>query len=111
VVVYSESEWAGDVKNQISVIGFIIYLLGIPICCRSKGQKGVTLSSIEVEYMAMSEAVKEICFIFYLLREMVIPVKLPIMVRIDNFVELINKNVNKDNYKRHLVKFLKEIDG
>jgi hypothetical protein len=66
------------------VTGFIIYLLGVPICWRSKGQKGVTLSRSEAEYMAVSEALKEILYIFYLLRDMGIPVKFPIMVRIDN---------------------------
>jgi hypothetical protein len=60
LVSYCESDWAGDAKIRISVTGFIIYLLGVPICWRSKGQKGVTLSSSEAEYVAISEAVKEI---------------------------------------------------
>jgi hypothetical protein len=59
-VSYCNSNWAGDAETRISVIGFIIYLLGVPICWRSKGQKGVTLSSSEAEYVAISEAVKEI---------------------------------------------------
>jgi hypothetical protein len=61
-----------------------MYLLGVPICWRSKAQKGVTLSSSKAEYLAMSEAVKEIRFIYYLLRSMFIKVKLPIIVRCDN---------------------------
>jgi hypothetical protein len=52
------------------VIGFIIYLLGIPISFKSKVKKGVTLSSSVAGYVAMLEAVKEICFLFYLLRDM-----------------------------------------
>ena len=84
LVCYSDSDWAGDPENRISVTGFIIYLLGAPICWRSKGQKGVTLSSREAEYVAMSEAVKEIRFIFYLLKGMGVEVKLPIIVRCDN---------------------------
>jgi hypothetical protein len=66
------------------VTGFIIYLLGAPICWRSKGQKGVTLSSSEAEYVAMLEAVKEIRFIYFLLKGMGFDVKLPIIVRCDN---------------------------
>jgi hypothetical protein len=77
LVVYIDSDWAGDVENWISVTRFIIYLFGVPICSRSKGQKGATLLSSEEEY------VKEICFIFHLLRDMGFPVKLPIMVRTD----------------------------
>jgi hypothetical protein len=35
--------WAGDPETRVSVTGFIIYLLSVPICWRSKSQKGVTL--------------------------------------------------------------------
>ena len=84
MVSYCNSDWAGDAETRISVTGFIIYLLGVPICWRSKGQKGVTLSSSEAEYAAMSEAVKENRFVYYLLENLGISVKLPINVRIDN---------------------------
>jgi hypothetical protein len=39
--------------------------MNVPVCWRSKAQKGVTLSSSEAEYVAMSEAFKEIKFIYY----------------------------------------------
>jgi hypothetical protein len=81
---YSNSDWAGNPENRISVTGFIIYLLGVPIHWRSKGQKGVTLSSSEAEYIAMLEAVKDIRFIYFLLKGMGVDVKLPIVVRCDN---------------------------
>jgi hypothetical protein len=42
------------------VTGYVIYLLNIPVCLRSKLQKGVTLLSTEAEYTAISEAVKEV---------------------------------------------------
>jgi hypothetical protein len=62
ILIYSHSDWAGDSVNRISITGFIIYLLGTPICWRIKDQKGVTLSSSQAEYVAMSEALKEIRF-------------------------------------------------
>jgi hypothetical protein len=83
LVSYCNSNWAGDAETRISVTGLIIYLLGVPICWRSKGQKGVTLSSSEAEYVAISEAVKEIRFIYYL-ESIGMTVKLPIVVRCDN---------------------------
>jgi Reverse transcriptase (RNA-dependent DNA polymerase) len=68
MVSYSDSDWAGDPDSRISVMGFVIYLLGASICWRSKGQKGVTLSTNEAEYVAMSEAVKVLdLFITYYL--------------------------------------------
>jgi hypothetical protein len=84
LVSYSNSDWAGNPETRVSVTGFIIYLLGAPICWRSKGQKGVTLSISKAEYVAMSEAVKEIRFIHFLLKGMGVDVKLPIAVRCDN---------------------------
>jgi hypothetical protein len=84
MVSYSDSDWAGNPDSRISVTGFVIYLLGAPICWRSKGQKGVTLSSSEAEYVTMSGTVKEIGFIYYLLSGMGVQIKLPIVVRCDN---------------------------
>jgi hypothetical protein len=45
------------------VTGFVIYLLDVPVCWRLKSQKGVTLSSTEAKYVAISEAVKELKFV------------------------------------------------
>jgi hypothetical protein len=61
------------------------------------------LSSSKAEYAAMSEAVKEIHFIFYLLRSMFIEVKLPIVVRYDN-VEAIfmAENLSSEVCTRHV---------
>jgi hypothetical protein len=58
--------------------------LGIPICWRSKGQRGITLSSSEAKYVATSEAVKDIRFVHYFLVSLGISVKLPIILRTDN---------------------------
>jgi hypothetical protein len=103
VVVYSDSNWAGDTENWISITGFIIYLLGVPICWRSKGQKGVTLSTSEAEYVAMSEAVKEIRFVYYLLESLGISVKLPIIVRIDNIEAIfMAENASSGVRTRHI---------
>jgi hypothetical protein len=82
--IFCDSEWAGDSKTRISVTGFTLYLINVPICLQSKPQKGVTLSSSEAEYMAMSEAVKEIRFIYYLLRDIGLKVDLSILVKTDN---------------------------
>jgi hypothetical protein len=62
--VFCDSDWAGDYETRISVTGFILYLMNVPVYLRSKSQKGVTLSSSEAEYVAMSEAVKEVMFIY-----------------------------------------------
>jgi hypothetical protein len=82
--IFCDSDWAGDPKTRVSVTGFIIYLLRISICWRSTSQKGVTLSSTEAKYIAISEAVKELKFIYYLLSDLHIKVNLPIVVKMDS---------------------------
>jgi hypothetical protein len=74
----------GDPETRVSVSGFIIYLLNVPIFWRSKSQKGVTLLSTEAEYVAICEAVKELKFIYYLLSDLHIKVNLSIVVKSDN---------------------------
>jgi hypothetical protein len=80
--VFYDIDWAGD--SEISVTSFILYLMNVPVCWRSKSQKGVTLSSSEPEYVAMTEAVKEVKFIYCLLRDIGIEVELPIIVKTEN---------------------------
>ena len=80
----SDNDFATDKETRIRVFGYIIYFSGIPIAWRSKGMKSVVLSTTEVEYMALSEIVKELKFIVQLLQTMNIEVKLSITVHVDN---------------------------
>jgi hypothetical protein len=76
--------------------------LGVLICWRSKGQKGGYCSG--AEYVALSEAEKEIRFIFYLLRDIRITVKFPIMVRTENIGAMFMvKTASSSVRTRHIV--------
>jgi hypothetical protein len=102
LVSYCNSNWAGDAETRKSVTGLIIYLLGVPICWRSKGQKVIYLSSYEAEYVANSEAVKEIRFIHYFLGSIGMNVKLPIVARCENVGAIfMAKNSSSGVYTRH----------
>ena len=50
-------------ETQVSVTGFNIYFMGIPIAWRSHGQQGVVISMIKAEYVPLSEVVCTIKFI------------------------------------------------
>ena len=103
IVAYSDSDFGGDKETRISVAGFILYLMGVPISWRSKGQKSVTLSSSEAEYVALSEAAKEIKFVYQLLIGMGMKVKLPIVVRVDNLGAIfISENVLVSQKTKHI---------
>ena len=55
IKAYSDSDFAGDKDNRISITGFCIYLENCLISWRSRAQKHVTLSSSEAEYVGVSE--------------------------------------------------------
>ena len=103
VVAYSDSDFGGDKETRISIAGFILYLMGVLISWRSKGQKSVTLSSSEAEYVALSEAAKEVKFVYQLLVSMDMKVKLPIVVHVDNLgAVFMSENVSVSQRTKHV---------
>ena len=84
ITVYTDSDWAGDKDNRRSVSGYVLYLMGVPIMWRSRQLTGVSLSSSEAEYIALSEAAKEIKFMYQLMTTMGLKVATPITVYVDN---------------------------
>ena len=81
---FSNSDFANDKETRISVYGYVIHFCGVPVAWKSKSMRSVVLSTTEAEYVAISEVVKEIKFIYQLLESMDVKVPLPIKVRVDN---------------------------
>ena len=81
---YTDSDYTGDKETRISVTGYILFFMGVPLTWKSKSQKSMTLSSSEAEYVALSEAAKEIKFIYQLLQRIRVEIELPITVKVDN---------------------------
>ena len=79
-----DSDFANDKDPSYSVYGYIIYFCGVPAAWKSKSMKSVVLSTTEAEYVAVSEVVKEIKFLYQMLRSMEVKVPLPIKVQVDN---------------------------
>ena len=101
--VYSDSDYAGDAETRISITGYCLFLQGVPICWRSKSRKSVTLSSSEAEYIALSEAAKEIKFVYQILDSIGIKVALPIIVRVDNIGAIfMSENVTTTQRTKHV---------
>ena len=80
----SDSDFANDKDTRYSVYGYIVYFCGIPVVWKSKSMMCVVLSTTEAEYVAVSEVVKEIKYLYQMLRSMEIKVPLPIKVQVDN---------------------------
>jgi hypothetical protein len=103
MVVYTDSDWAGDKDNRRSVSGYVIFLLGVPILWKSKLQRSVSLSSSEAEYYALSEAAKEIKFIVMILKAIEVEVEMPITVKVDNVGAIfMAENVSANSRTKHV---------
>jgi hypothetical protein len=103
LVVYTDSDWAGDKENRHSVTGYIMFLMGVPVMWKSRLQRTVALSSTEAEYYAISETAKEIKFIFQILESIGIKIKLPIIVKVDNVGAIfMAENVTATKLTRHV---------
>jgi hypothetical protein len=104
MVVYSDSDYAGDKETRVSVTGFVVYLLGVPISWKSKGQKpDVAQSSTEAEHIALSMAAKEIKFICQIINGIGIKVKTPVVVKVDNIgAVFLSDNIAVNDRTKHI---------
>jgi len=101
--IYTDSDWGGDKNTRHSVSGYILYLCNVPILWKSKSQRVVTLSSAEAEYYSLSEAAKDIKFVYMLLDFVGVNVELPIIVRVDNIGAIfMSENISTSNRTKHV---------
>lgn len=63
LVGYSDSDFAGDLDSRKSNTGYIFLMNGGPVTWASRKQNTTALSTIESEYMAASDAAKEILWL------------------------------------------------
>jgi Reverse transcriptase (RNA-dependent DNA polymerase) len=80
----SDSDYAGDKDTRTSVSGYVVYLNGALISWKSRGQKSVTLSSTEAEYIALAELCTEVIFIKMVIESIGMTVQTPIVLHADN---------------------------
>ncbi len=103
LLAFSDSSYADDKETRLSVTGYILYLCGVPICWRSKSQKTVSLSSTEAEWIALSEAAKDVRFVVQLVESMGIEVKRPVKIRVDNVGAIfMSNNITTTGRTKHV---------
>lgn len=66
---YSDADWAGDLSSRRSTTGFIFFFGSGPVTWVSRRQSCVSLSSMEAEYVALSEASQELVWLRRLFKE------------------------------------------
>ena len=67
---YSDSDYAMDKHDRISILGNVFFLAGGPISWMSKKQKSVATSTMEAEYMAMCACAKQSQWLAQVIRDM-----------------------------------------
>lgn len=94
LVGYSDSDFAGDLDTRKSNTGYIFLMNGGPVTWSSRKQNTVALSTTESEYMAASEAAKEILWLRQFLYDIGEP-QSSITLNVDNqsAIKLINNPV------------------
>ena len=94
LVGYSDSDFAGDMDTRKSNTGYIFLMNGGPVTWFSRKQNTVALSTTESEYMAASEAAKEILWLRQFLCDIGEP-QSSITLNVDNqsAIKLINNPV------------------
>ena len=70
IIGYSDSDYASDKSDRISILGYVYMLGGGPIAWRSRKQKSVANSTTEAEYMALSSCAREGLWIIQLLKDL-----------------------------------------
>ena len=68
-ICYTDSDWAGDRDKRRSTGGFVVVLCGGAVSWKTRKQDIVALSTTEAEYIALTEASKEVIWMRRLLHE------------------------------------------
>ncbi|CAK9816458.1 Retrovirus-related Pol polyprotein from transposon TNT 1-94 [Anthophora quadrimaculata] len=102
---YTDTDWAGDIDDRRSCSGNVIVLAGGPVSWKSKKQSSVSLSTMEAEYVALSEISREIVYMNRLLNHIGCKecVETPIVVHCDNQCAIeLTKNAVFHNRSKHI---------
>ena len=108
-----DSDFASDVDSRKSVTGYLMALNGGPIAWKAARQGGVTLSSSEAEFVAASQAGKEVLYLRALLKGFSCPQTKPTEIWEDNAsCIMMSENPTNRERSRHVdvrVHFLRDM--
>uniref|UniRef100_A0AAV1UPI6 Polyprotein n=1 Tax=Peronospora matthiolae TaxID=2874970 RepID=A0AAV1UPI6_9STRA len=81
---FSDADFAADKSDRKSLTGGIILLNGMAISWSAKKQGGVSLSTMEAEFVAASEIAREMLGVREMLIEIGMAPELPMLMHVDN---------------------------
>ncbi|XP_053995677.1 uncharacterized protein LOC128885603 [Hylaeus anthracinus] len=102
LIAYSDSDWAADIDDRRSCTGNLLILAGGPVSWKSKKQSSVSLSTMEAEYVALSEICREVMFMIRLM-DCMDYVETPVTVFCDNQTAIeLSKNAMYHKRSKHI---------
>ena len=86
IEVFSDADYGGDRLDRTSTSGYVVKLGGAAISWSARKQRSPATSTLEAEYLAMTDTVKETKWLMYFLTEIGQEefVKLPCVINVDN---------------------------
>jgi len=70
LIAYSDADYAGDVTTRRSILGSAFCVGKGLVAWSSQGQKSVSLSTTESEYITLSQAVQELTWLMLLMSDL-----------------------------------------
>ena len=100
---FSDASYASDPDDRKSISGYVFFLANTPISWSAHKQSVVALSTMEAEYIALSDAAKEAIFLRKLLSSLQIHVSSPTLIKTDSDAALDHvKNNIKHPRTKHI---------
>lgn len=93
IVGYCDADWGSDADDRRSTTGYVFLINNGAVSWQAKKQPTVAQSSVEAEYMAMSQATKELMWWSYLLKGLgqSFPVPCPIFSDSQGAISLVDQ--------------------
>jgi hypothetical protein len=95
---YSDSDWGADSHDRRSVSGVCVSMAGAPVVWSSRKQSVTAVSTMEAEYVAASEAAKDLLWVSNVLGCLSLGYEVPILY-IDNQAALLNLKEARNSVK------------
>lgn len=99
---YCDADWGGDQRDRKSTSGYLFLFANCLIMWGSKKQSSVSLSSTEAEYISMSMAASEACWLINLLHDLDVKNVCPVKLYCDNQSAILNASTDSVKRLKHV---------
>nr|XP_049701711.1 uncharacterized protein LOC110381443 isoform X2 [Helicoverpa armigera] len=99
---YCDADWGGDQRDRKSTSGYLFTFANCLVMWCSKKQSSVSLSSTEAEYVSMSMAASEACWLVNLLHDFDVQNDSPVKLYCDNQGAILNASTDSLKHLKHV---------